>query len=149
MRIILLQDVPKIGKKWEEKNVSDGFAQNSLIPRGLAEAATKENAARALKARAAEEVRRNATSAEVVQSIAKIKGARVEVSAKANEQRHLFAALHEKDIAKALSEKTGVNVPPELLRLPHPVKTLGEHAVSVSVSAGDAKAEFVLVVSAL
>lgn len=147
MKVILLQDVPKIGKKWEEKNVSDGFALNSLIPCGLAETATKQAGARAAAARAADETRRNATSAEVVKNIAKIKGARVEVSAKANEQGHLFAALHEKDIAEALSQKTSVNIPPEFLRLAHPIKTLGEHAVSVA--AGDAKAEFALVVSAL
>ena len=46
MKIILLQDVPKVGKKWEVKNVADGFAQNALIPKKLAEVATPSALAR-------------------------------------------------------------------------------------------------------
>lgn len=145
MRIILLQDVPKVGKKWEVKNVADGFAQNSLIPRGLAEIATAAGAARAAAARADADSKRIASAEAIAQNFKKIEGARVEIISKANEHGHLFAAIHENDIIKALKEKTGVEVAPEFINLAHPIKTTWEHNIEVSV--GDVKAHFTLSVS--
>src|SRR3989344_1052318 len=146
MKIILLQDVPKVGKKWEVKNVADGFAQNSLIPRRLAEAATASAVARASAVRAEADAKRIASEVLLAQNLKKIEAVRVEVSAKANEHGHLFAAIHESDIIKALKQKTGVEVAPEFLKIAHPVKTAGEH--HIDVSAGEAKTYFTLSVVA-
>lgn len=146
MQVVLLQDVPKVGKKWEIKNVADGFAQNSLIPRGLAEIATVKASARAEAARAQAEAGRAASAEELAKNLKKLDGARVEISAKANEQGHLFAAIHERDILKALKQKTGVEVAPEFLKIAQPIKTAGEHRVDIS--AGDAKTHFTLLVVA-
>lgn len=146
MKIILLQDVSKIGKKWEVKNVADGFAQNSLIPRRLAEAATASAVARAASARKAADENKVANAAALAKNLAALEGARMELSAKANEQGHLFAAIHENEIAQALKEKTGIAVSPEFLKLTHPIKALGEH--SVVIIAGEARVEFTAAVSA-
>jgi len=145
MKIILLQDVSKVGKKWEVKNVADGFAQNSLIPRRLAEAATGAAVKRAEAARADSDTKRVMGADALAKNLKKIEGARVEISAKANEHGHLFAAIHENDILKALKQKTGVEVAPEFLKIVHPIKTAGEHRIDVS--AGDAKTHFTLSVS--
>ena len=142
MKIILLQDVPKVGKKWEVKSVADGFAQNSLIPRRLAEAATASAVARAARARADANAKHSASADALAQNLKKIEGARVEINAKANEQGHLFAAIHESDIITALKQKTGVEVAPEFLKIAHSIKTSGEHSIEVSV--GDVKAHFTL-----
>ncbi|MDP3661590.1 MAG: 50S ribosomal protein L9 [bacterium] len=146
MKIILLQDVPKVGKKWDIKNVADGFAQNSLIPRKLAEAATASALARAEAARKGAEENKVASASELAKNLKTINGARVEISAKANEQGHLFAAIHESEIAKALKEKTGIAVSPEFLKSAQPIKTTGEHAIEIV--AGDAKAACTIVVVA-
>lgn len=146
MKIILLQDVPRIGKKWEVKNVADGFAQNSLIPRKLAEAATAGAVARAGVARKAADKNKVANATALAKNLATLEGARVELSAKANEQGHLFAAIHENEIAQALKEKTGIQVLPEFIKHTHPIKTIGEH--SVVVTAGETKVKFIVAVSA-
>lgn len=146
MKIILLQDVPKVGKKWEVKNVADGFAQNSLIPRRLAEAATAGAVARAVAARKAVEENKVANAAALAKNLTALEGARVELSAKANEQGHLFATIHENEIASALKEKTGISVLPEFLKPTHQIKTTGEH--SVAIIAGEAKAQMIVSVVA-
>lgn len=145
MKIILLQDIPKVGKKWEVKNVADGFAQNSLIPRGLAESATEKAAARALAARAASDALRNASAEALAKNLGALEGARIEITAKANAQGHLFGAIHGDAVLAALKEKTGVAVHSELLKTFHPIKTTGEHPLEIA--AGAAKAKFMLVVS--
>lgn len=146
MKVILLQDVPKIGRKWDVKNVADGFAQNSLIPRKLAEAATASAVARASSARKVAEENKVTNAAALAKNLKALEGARVELSAKANEQGHLFAAIHENDIAQALKEKTGISVSPEFIKSAHPIKTTGEY--SVAILAGEAKAQFIVEVSA-
>ena len=136
MKIILLKDIPKVGKKWDVKNVADGFAQNSLIPRRLAEAATAAAVARATSARATAETSRATSAAELTEHIKKITAAHIEITAKANEQGHLFAALHESDIISAIKEKTGIALAPEILKLDHPIKTTGEHDVEIIAGEG-------------
>jgi len=147
MKIILLQDVPKIGKKWEEKEVADGFALNSLIPRKLAEAATKSAIARAAVARAAYSANKTAAAESLAKNLEKIEGAKIELKAKANEHGNLFAALHESAICSAIKEKTGAEVLPEFLHSFHPIKAAGEH--QIEISSGERKAKFTLVVSAI
>ena len=134
MKIILLHDVPKVGKKWEVKNVADGFAQNALIPKKLAEVATPSALARAAAARQVTEASRAASAEELGELAKTLASAPLEISAKANEQGHLFAALHEGDIARAIQQKTGVAVSPELLKPAHPIKTVGEHLVSIQTT---------------
>ena len=134
MKIILLHDVPKVGKKWEVKNVADGFAQNALIPKKLAEMATPPALARAVAARASSEASRAASAEELGELAKTLASAPLEISAKANEQGHLFAALHEGDIARAIQQKTGVAISPELLKSAHPIKTVGEHLISIQTT---------------
>ncbi|TSC85148.1 MAG: large subunit ribosomal protein L9 [Parcubacteria group bacterium Gr01-1014_17] len=146
MKVILLQDVTKVGKKWEVKNVADGFAQNSLIPRRLAEAATASAVTRAEAARKFSEENKVASAETLSRNLKTLEGVRVEISAKANEQGHLFAAIHESEITKAIKEKTGIVVSPEFLKSAHPIKTVGEH--TIEIVAGDAKGACTVVVTA-
>jgi large subunit ribosomal protein L9 len=145
MKVIFLKDIPKVGKKWEEKNVSDGLALNFLIPKKMAEAATKGAAARAAAARAASLSKKTLAEESFSKNLEKINGAKIELKAKANEHGHLFAALHENDICAALKEKIGAEIVPEFLRSFHPIKTSGEHKIEISL--GDSKASFILMVS--
>lgn len=131
MKIILLQDVPKTGRKYDIKNVSSGYARNFLFPRGLAELATFD------KIKSAEIIEKQAEQKRAVQSnildknIDSLEGLIIEIKEKANEKGHLFAGIHKKEISKILREKKHLDVPIELIELDEPIKETGKHKIKV------------------
>lgn len=136
MKVVLTQDVKNIGKKDELHNVSDGYARNFLIPRGMAVAAdaaavnqvkTKE----AAKAHHAEEERAAA------QAIAdSLNGRDVHLKAKGGQSGRLFGAVTLKDIAAALKAE-GVDVDKRKLSLGvREIKDYGSYEVEAKIAAG-------------
>lgn len=146
MKIILLQDVPKIGKKYDEKDVAEGYATNMLIPRGLAEHATPGAKKKAEAARKANETATKLAEEALVAQLKAIDGMNIKIKAKANEKGHLFAEIHNEEIAKALSEKTSATFPAGVLEEKH-VKQVGPHDIEVNVNGKTAK--FTVIVEAL
>jgi large subunit ribosomal protein L9 len=147
MKVILLKDVQKVGKKFEVVSVSEGFAMNSLIPRGLAEAATEKALARALKFKAADEADRKVREDLLLKNLKDIAGVTLEISGKANEKGHLFAGIHKEEIVPALKEQTRLDIDPSYIVLDKPLKEVGEHKVEVKVQ--DKSVQFTLVIKAL
>ena len=146
MKVVLLADVKKIGRKYDIANVSDGYGLNFLLPQKKAVPAT------AKKIKWAEDMKKNAVSTKEIQAtllaknIDSIKSAVVEISEKVNDQGHLFAGIHEGDLAKALSEKTNIEIDQDFIVLDKAIKEVGEH--DIKVVAGDMEATFKLIVSA-
>ena len=127
MKIVLLKDVHGVGKKYDTTTVADGFALNSLIPKGLAEFATDSVIARYAKIKEAEGENRKAKEEEVLKNLDSIAAKVYEVTAKANEQGHLFAALHKDQIADLLNIDAGFVI------MDKNIKEVGEHEVQISV----------------
>ncbi len=146
MKIILLQDVPKIGKKYEEKDVAEGYAINMLIPKGLAEHATPGARAKAEAKRKANETATKMTEETIIKQLKEVYGMNSKISAKANEKGKLFAEIHKDEIAKVLSEKTGTTFPASVLEEKH-IKEVGAHDITVDVHGKTAK--FSVIVEAL
>ncbi|MEK7579065.1 MAG: 50S ribosomal protein L9 [Patescibacteria group bacterium] len=126
MEIILLRDVAKIGKRMQICSVSDGYAINFLIPKGLAKAATAG-------ARKDLETQKTKTDAEarvateaLAVDIKKVDGKSVTLHEKANEQGHLFATIHKSAIQAALNEQLGVSLPEDVLE-DKAIKETGTH----------------------
>src|SRR3989344_1451170 len=108
MKIILLQDVGGVGKRYEVKEVTDGHALNLLIPRGLAEQATPLKLA-AHEKRTAEHAAQKAKEEEMLKSsIQGLRGARIEIAVRATEKGGLFKTIGPKEIAAALNEQKQV-----------------------------------------
>jgi large subunit ribosomal protein L9 len=147
MKVILLQDVRKVGKKYEVKNVADGYALNMLIPQKMAEAATPQAMKHLEKLKVADETQRKINEKLLAQNLKALNDARVEIQEKVNEKGHLFAGLHKEEIAKAVKEQTRLDVLPDFIVLDRPIKELGEHKIEVKV--GDKSASFTLIVSAI
>lgn len=139
MKIVLLKDVPKIGKKWEVKNVSDGHALNFLIPQGLATVATKSAVATAEKAKAAMEVEKKIQIDLLQKNLHSLEGVSITLSGKASEKGHLFAGIHKEEIARVLKDQTRLDILPELIDLTHPLKEIGNHEVTIKVGDESAK----------
>ncbi len=135
MEVILREDVPHLGTIGDIVKVRPGYARNYLLPRGLATVADKRNV-RALEheRRLVEEKRRRAVGAAQAMS-EKLAAARVVIAARAGEEGKLFGSVTNIDIERALSEQ-GFTVERRRIRLDEPIKTLGDHRVTVSLAAG-------------
>ena len=132
MKIILLNDVAKIGRRHEVKNVSDGHAINFLIPQKLAVEATSENL-KSLESKVKKSEGERALQHQLlVQNLNGLDGVKLEMSVKTNEKGHLFAALHQKDIVQELSRQLKIDVDPLNIQIAKPIKEVGEHAIEVT-----------------
>ncbi|HEY1037516.1 MAG TPA: 50S ribosomal protein L9 [Candidatus Paceibacterota bacterium] len=146
MKVILLKTVQKVGKKYDVVDVAEGFAMNSLFPKGLAENATAKAVARVSVLKEAEEAERKVREDLLLKNFNQIESARVEIAGKANDKGHLFAGLHKEELSAALKEQARLDITPEYIVLEKAIKEVGEHKVEVKVQ--DKTAEFTLVVSA-
>lgn len=127
MKIVLLKDIHGIGKKYDTVTVADGFALNSLIPKKHAEFATPAVVLRYTKLKEAEGEQRKVREEDVLKNIENIISKTYEIKAKANEQGHLFAALHKDQVAEV------IGVDSHFINLDKNIKEVGEHAIEVKV----------------
>ena len=133
MRVILVKDVSGIGRAGDIKEVSDGYARNFLMPKKLAMLATIAETDRIAKEKR-EKQEKLAREQEKLERSKKILEAKLfTIKAKAD-GRHLFAAIHEADIAKLVSERIGTELDPKRIRLPKAIKELGSHKVTIKLS---------------
>ena len=123
MKVVLKTDVKGTGKKDEMVEVSDGYARNFLLPRGLAVAA---NAAAVNEVRTKESAKRHHAEVELADAQAtakKIGGMTVTVKAKAGQGGRLFGAVTGKDIAEAVNKTAGVSIDKRKVVLDADIKT--------------------------
>jgi len=146
MKVILLKDVPGLGRKNDIKETSDGHARNFLLPRGLAQEASASRLKQAQAMQRATEEERRVQHELLLKNFEALKDVRITLSGKANEQGHLFKGIHADEIVKALETQAHVELLPEHLELEHPLKAVGEHTVSVSIEGK--KSSFTAVVEA-
>lgn len=137
MKVILRKDVAGVGLKNEVKEVSNGYAQNFLIGRGLAEAATSAKIQRAEKFASERQAQLEAEKEALTAGIAKLKGGALIIHATANEKDHLFEALSTETIAAHLRDVLGVSIEAGAVKVSGPIKELGDY--TVEVTAGDSK----------
>jgi len=132
MKVIILQDVENLGKKYEVKEVKDGYARNFLLPKKLARAATKQ----ALKwledqkeviSKEAEEDLKGAQ-----ELASKLDGAEVAIMVKIGEEGQLFESINNQKIAEKLKEM-GFDVKKSQIKLAEPIKELGEFPIKIGL----------------
>ena len=127
MKIILKEDIAKIGKKYDVKDVASGFARNFLIPRGKAERATEHSILRV------ESLRKKSEEVRVAQTkdIRALSGTEFKMTAKASEKDSLFAGISKEEILVLIKKEKGIDVSMENLVLQEPIKKLGSHIVQL------------------
>ena len=141
MKVILKQDIKRVGQKYEIKKVADGYANNFLIPKKLAEFASSEAIKKAEALKAAGETETVVKEKELQEKLEILRGAKIVLKRKANEKGHLFEQVHPEEIATALQEQMKIEIPLELLKIEKPIKEIGEHKISVGN-----KGEFTLLI---
>ena len=129
MKVIFSVDVRGQGKKGEMKEVSDGYARNYLLPRGLAVAATQGNL-NAMKLRdAAKKRQMELEKAAAEENAKKLEGIIVKVKAKAGDSGRLFGSVTSKEIADALAEQHGIVIEKNKIVQSEPIKSFGSYEV--------------------
>lgn len=133
MKVIFNTDVRGQGKKGEMKEVSDGYARNYLMPRGLASPATAD-AVNALKlkekAKAAQMAREKAAAEE---NVKRLSGVVVQISARAGQGGRLFGAVTSQEIAEALREQHGIEIEKNKIVQAEPIKQFGSYEVKAKL----------------
>lgn len=134
MKVILLEDVSKVGRRGEVRDVSDGYARNFLIPKKLALGATAGNLKNLdhIKQQANAKADRAKSDAEELR--ARIETLAYEERRQASEEGKLFGSVTSQDLVDFL-EKHGVKIERRRLQLDEPIKTLGETSVPVRLHA--------------
>ena len=132
MKVILLQDVKKMGKKGDVIEASDGYARNYLFPRKLAEEATA-NALHVVNAKKENERKKKLAELEAAQKLAaELKGKEVTIDAKAGDNGRLFGAITNKDVAEAINSEFNLSIDKKKIVV-NTIKVAGEYEVEVKL----------------
>lgn len=146
MKVVLLQDVAKVGDAGTIQSVKDGFARNYLIPQGLATEATPGRIKEA-EQRMRSVQRKIEREEEAQRSLSeKIDGQRIQIVARVGEQGRLYGSITASDIAEKLSSQIGDEIDRRKVLLGEPIRTIGEHAVVVHL-VGKLRPEVTVVVT--
>lgn len=133
MKVILLQDVKSLGKKGDIVEVSEGYARNMLLKKGLGKEATGQNMNDLKLQKAnAEKIAREAL--EAAQALAKeMEGKSIRVAVKAGEGGRVFGSVSTKEIAEEIKKQLGYEVDKKKIQIDNPIRALGTTNVAVKL----------------
>ena len=131
MKIVLTQDVPKLGDAGTIQTVKDGYARNFLIPQGLAAMATP-GMVKQVEERQRAEAKRIAKLEEEMQDLAnRIAATQLEIVARVGEQGRLYGSVTSADIADRLAEQLGEEIDRRKVALDEPIRNVGDYEIPV------------------
>ena len=130
MKVILLDDVVKLGRRGEVRDVSDGYARNFLIPKKLALSATGGNLKNLDHIKRQQDAKAERVKSDADSVRARVEALVYEERRQASEEGKLFGSVTAQDVAEFLTAN-GVTVERRRIALDEPIKALGEHAVTV------------------
>lgn len=136
MKVIFVQDVKGSGKKGEMKEVSDGYARNMLIKKGLAVEATPENINHLKGQQASAQHKIDVDKANAEAAKAKISGKTVTIKAKAGTGGRLFGSVTAAQIAQCIEEQYGVKTDKKKIGLKSDIKAFGTFSADVKLYNG-------------
>lgn len=110
MKVIFIQDVKGVGRKYEIKNISDGYANNFLLPKKLAQFATPDVIKKYEAIRLAQEAEEKDNQIKAQEYIKVLKETSLVLKRKTNEKGHLFEKIHVEDVVKGVKELTGIEL---------------------------------------
>ena len=133
MIVILLKDVKGTGKAGEVVKVSDGYARNMLLPKGLAKEATEGNVRNLEKQKAIAAVKLEAQKEAAKKQAEEMSKITVVIKSKGGENGKLFGSITSKDIAEALEEQQNIKVDKKKIDLANPITQTGDFQVAVKL----------------
>lgn len=132
MKVILLQDVKKVGKKGDVVDISDGYARNFLFPRKLAEEANNNNM-HILNTKKENERKKKLAEIEAAQKLAsELKGKEIKIEAKSGNGRRLFGAITSKDVAELINKQFKLSVDKKKIVM-DTIKVAGSYDIEIKL----------------
>ena len=133
MKVLLLQDVYKLGRAGDVKKVANGYGRNYLIPQGLAVLATPGAMAQAERIREDADKKRAVLNEEMSGVAEQLTGVTLTFPARASETGRLYGSINTRMVADAVSEKVGVEISHRQIDS-QPLRMIGEHTVNVRLT---------------
>ena len=131
MKVILNKDVKGTGKAGDVVTVSDGYARNMLIPRGLATEATQSNIRQLEKQKAIAAEKKAEEKAAAQELAEKLNKASIKMKIKAGEGGRIFGSITSKDVADAINMQLGMDIDRKKVKLDAPIKQVGQTDVDM------------------
>jgi large subunit ribosomal protein L9 len=145
MKVVLMQDVPNLGKTGDIKDVADGYGRNYLIPKGYASLATKGLIKQAQERAEAQQKRQAKARSEAQQIAQQINGQTLRFVVRVGELERLYGSITNVDIAEKVQQQLGVELDRRRIELGDPIKRAGVYSVPVRFG-GDIEARLNVVV---
>jgi len=136
MKVIFLQDVKGTAKKGEVKEVSDGYARNFLLGKGLAVEANNKNMSELAGKKASEQHKADVARQEALDSAAKVKGKKVVCKCKAGQGGKLFGSVTAGNIADLVKDQLGVSMDKKKIALSAEIKAFGTYSAELKFHPG-------------
>ena len=134
MKVIFLEDVPRVARAGEIKEVADGYGRNFLLPRKLALLAGP-GSINAIKAEIGKKLRSQAqTEGELLELAKQLDGKEVSLEARAGTQDRLYGSITAADIATELERTTGLTVDKRKIELDEPIRQVGSYDVAIRLT---------------
>jgi large subunit ribosomal protein L9 len=131
VKVVFIEDVPKVARVGQAKNVADGFARNYLIPQKLA-VVEGSQAAKAAAKEMRRKVKQRETEANELSTIAeKIEGLEITIEAKVGDKEKLYGSVTAADIAGRLTEAAGHEIEKKRVELAEPIRQVGTYPVTI------------------
>lgn len=133
MKVVLLEDVKKVGKKGEIVELSEAYARNVIIKKGLGLEGTATNLNNARQKQKSTEHKKQVANDEAHVLAAQLKKVHVEIPIKMGEGGRVFGSVTAKEISDAVKKQYDVELDKKRIEIKEGLKTLGEHDVTVRV----------------
>ncbi len=134
MKVILVEDVPNLGRMGDVKEVADGYGRNYLIPQGLAKIATSGEVQQARQLKRTVQTRRQREHEEAEELAERLSGISLTFQARAGEGTKLYGSITSADIAEKLSAELGREFDRRKIRLDESLRQLGTHQVAIHLA---------------
>ncbi len=133
MKILLTEDVKKLGKKGEIVEVSDGYGKNYILPKKLGIEASKAVMNEWNIKKSSEMHRKQQEEAEAKKQAADLKGKQVVIRTKAGEGGRLFGSITTKDVAEAMEAQLKLKIDKKKIQLPDTIKSIGTYTITLKL----------------
>lgn len=133
MIVILMKDVKGTGKAGDVVKVSDGYARNMLLPKGLAKEASDGNIRNLEKQKEIAAAKRAEQKAAAQETAEKLEKITLEIKTKGGESGKLFGSITSKDIADALEKQEKIKVDKKKIEMSSPIKQAGQSTVAIKL----------------
>jgi large subunit ribosomal protein L9 len=134
LKVVLLQDVPRLGKAGEVKEVADGYGRNFLFPKKLAALATRSAIKESEIQLQQQKQKQESLIAELAKLAQQIEGCTICFKAKVTGEDHLYGSIRDIDIVQELSKITGSDISKENVALEEPIRRLGSYEITVRLA---------------